>query len=148
MSAANIEPYVAWLATGVILCIAEMLVPGVFLMWLGFAALITGILTFLLPLSVGMQMLCFAIIAIATVYAGRRWTRSDAIASDDPLLNDRMARLMGEVVTLVEPISGGQGRAQVGDSVWSVRGPDCAAGQRMRVTGSTGNVLVVELLEQ
>lgn len=144
MSLAGIEPYIAWLTIGVLLCIAEMVVPGVFLMFMGIAALITGILTYLLPLTVELQLLFFAVIAIASAYAGRRWFRPDAISSDDPMLNDRLARLVGESVTVTEPIVGGKGRAQVGDSVWSVCGPDSAAGSRMRVTGAQGNTLIVE----
>ncbi|MEQ1688339.1 MAG: NfeD family protein [Sphingopyxis sp.] len=144
MSGGEVEPYIAWLTVGVLLCIAEMVLPGVFLMFMGIAALVTGVLTYLLPINMELQLLCFAVIAISSAYIGRRWFRPGAIVTDDPLLNDRLARLVGEVVTLVEPITGGRGRAQVGDSVWSVRGPDTAAGARMRVTGAEGNVLTVE----
>lgn len=146
MSDPHVAPYVVWLIAGVILCIAEMVLPGVFLMFLGIAALITGVLTYLLPINMELQLLCFAVIAIASAYIGRRWFRPGAIVSDDPLLNDRLGRLVGEVVTLIEPIAGGEGRAQVGDSAWNVRGPDAAAGARMRVTGAQGNTLIVEPL--
>ncbi|MEK6542163.1 MAG: NfeD family protein [Pseudomonadota bacterium] len=144
MSGASVAPYVAWLTVGVILCIAEMIVPGVFLMFMGLAALITGILTYLFPITIELQLLCFAVIAIASAYVGRRWFRPSAIVTDDPMLNDRLARLVGEIVTVSDPIVGGKGRAQVGDSVWSVRGPDSAKGSRMRVTGANGNTLIVE----
>jgi membrane protein implicated in regulation of membrane protease activity len=45
---------------------------------------------------------------------------------------------------LLEPISGGYGRARVGDSVWKVSGPELPAGTRVRVTGADGTVLTVE----
>ncbi|MEQ1509177.1 MAG: NfeD family protein [Sphingopyxis sp.] len=144
MSTASVAPYIAWLTVGVILCIAEMVVPGVFLMFMGIAALMTGILTYLFPINVELQLLSFAVIAIASAYIGRRWFRSDAIASDDPLLNDRLGRLVGETAILSEPIVNGKGRAQVGDSVWNVHGPDAAQGSRMRITGAKGTTLTVE----
>lgn len=144
MSGSGVAPYVAWLTVGVILCIAEMVLPGVFLMFMGIAALITGVITYLFPITIELQLLCFAVIAIASAYVGRRWFRPDAIVTDDPMLNDRLARLVGEIVTVTDPIVGGSGRAQVGDSVWSVRGPEAAAGSRMRVTGAQGNTLIVE----
>lgn len=143
MSLSESGPYAIWLGVGILLCIAEMLLPGVFLMWIGIAALLTGVATFILPLGFGLQMLVFALLGITSVYFGRRWTASNAIASDDPMLNDRMARLIGQHVTLVEPIVDGEGRAQVGDGQWNVRGPDAPAGTRMTVTGSSGSILTV-----
>lgn len=138
------EPFAAWLGIGILLCIAEMLLPGVFLMWIGIAALLTGVAIFILPLGFGMQMLVFALFGITSVYFGRRWTASNAIPSDDPMLNDRTARLVGQHVTLVEPIVDGEGRAQVGDGQWNVRGPEAPAGTRMKITGASGGVLTVE----
>ena len=68
----------------------------------------------------------------------------DPIASEDPNLNNRGARLTGEVVTVVEAIADGRGRVKVGDTEWSARGGDAAAGARVRVTGADGAVLLVE----
>lgn len=144
MNLSSIAPHIAWLTVGVIMCIAEMIVPGVFLMWIGIAALLTGLAAFLLPIGTGIQMLVFAVFAIASVYFGRRWSGSRVIPSADPLLNDRLARMVGQSATLVDPIVDGEGRAQVGDGVWNVRGGDAPAGTRMRITGADGMTLLVE----
>ena len=64
----------------------------------------------------------------------------------DPLLNDRIARLVGEVVTVVEPVSDHGGRVRVGDGEWPARGPDAPIGARVRITGATGATLRVEPL--
>ena len=146
MSELGITPYVAWLAAGVILCIIELVAPGVFLLWVGFAALLTGALTFLLPIGVEWQLLIFAVVAIASVYVGRRWSSSDAIETDDPLLNDRLNRMIGESATMVSAMHDGHGRARVGDSVWSVEGPDAPTDTAMRIVGSRGTSLIVEPL--
>jgi inner membrane protein len=140
----TVEPYIAWLSAGVILCALEMIVPGVFLMWIGIAALLTGIAAWLLPIGTTVQLLLFAAAALASIYFGRRWTGSDTIVSDDPLLNDRIGRLIGEVIVVTEPIISGSGRARVADGEWMVRGPDTAAGQHVRVTGAVAGVLTVE----
>ncbi len=132
-----------WLSIGVVLCIAEMLVPGVFLMWLGIAALLTGLAVFILPLPLAAQLLLFALLSVATVYAGRRWSSSDDIPSDDPMLNDRLARLVGEPVVVEEAIVGGRGRVRVGDGVWPASGADAEAGTRLTVTGAANGTLIV-----
>ena len=132
-----------WLSIGVVLCIADLLVPGVFLMWLGIAALLTGLAVFILPIPLAAQLLMFALLSVATVYAGRRWSSSDDIPSDDPMLNDRLARLVGEPVVVEEAIIGGRGRVRVGDGVWPASGADAAAGTRLTVTGAANGTLIV-----
>jgi inner membrane protein len=133
-----------WLIAAAVLGIAELVVPGVYLIWIGLAALITGLATLLLPLPVVAQFALFAVTAFAAVYAGRRYLLNNPIVSDDPKLNDRGARLVGSIVTAVEPVDSAHGRVKVGDSVWSARGADAAVGDRLRVTGSDGSVLFVE----
>ena len=66
------------------------------------------------------------------------------IVSDDPLLNDRGGRMIGEIVTVVEAITDGRGRVKVGDTVWSAKGTDASVGSKVRITGAQGSVLMVE----
>jgi inner membrane protein len=140
----NLADHWLWLIAAAVLGIAELLVPGVYLIWIGLAALIVGVLTLLLPLPVAAQFLLFAVMAFAAVYFGRRYLNQNPIQSSDPMLNDRAARLVGAIVTAVEPVDALQGRVKVGDGVWSARGSDAAVGDRLRVTGADGNVLTVE----
>ncbi len=138
--------YAMWLIAGLLLVSAEMLLPGLYLLYIGIAALLTGAITWALPIAIEWQFASFAVLAIASVFIGRRWTSSNAIDSDDPLLNDRIGRLIGSQVVLVEAIVGGHGRARVGDSEWSVTGPDAPSGTTMRITGAVGNSLQLENL--
>ena len=133
-----------WLIAAAVLGIAELVVPGVYLIWIGLAALVTGVATLLLPLPVVAQFILFTLAAFTAVYAGRRYLLSNPIVSDDPKLNDRGARMIGMIVTAVEPVDSAHGRVKVGDSVWSARGADAAIGERLRVTGSDGSMLFVE----
>jgi len=141
------HPALLWLIAAVALAIAELVVPGVFLVFLAAAAAIIGALTLLFPdLPAAGQLVGFALWSVATVTIGRRWYRDFPVQSADPLLNDRVARLVGEVVTVVEPVSDHAGRVRVGDGEWPARGPEAAAGTRVRITGATGATLRVEPL--
>jgi membrane protein implicated in regulation of membrane protease activity len=133
-----------WLGAGLLLATAEIMLPGVFLIWLGAAALLTGVLSLALPLPIGIEFAIFAIAAIASVFAGRRWFAANPIASTEPLLNERMVRMVGETVIVTDPITGGRGRARVGDGEWIVEGPSAERGTRVRVTQVRGSILVVE----
>ncbi len=140
----NLEAHWFWLLAGMLLGAAEIIVPGFFLIWFALAAIITALLTLLLPIGVAVQIGLFAVFAIITVYAGRRWFASNPIISSDPQLNDRGARLTGEIVTVVEAITNGRGRVKVGDSEWNARGTDAETGAQVRVIGADGAVLLVE----
>ena len=141
-----IEPHWAWLILAGVLGIAEIVMPGIFLIWIGLAALVTGLVTLVLGIPEPLQFALFAMLAIAAVFAGRRWFALNPIESSDPLLNDRAARLVGEQVTVVEAIDGGEGRVRVGDGVWPARGADAPVGTRLRVTGIDRGLLKVEPL--
>ncbi len=140
----GLAPHWWWLGLGLLLCAAEIVAPGFFLLWLGLAALTTGLVAAVLPIGVAVQVGLFGALAIASVYAARRWLLANPIISDDPMLNDRGARMIGEIVTVVEPISNGEGRVKIGDSVWSARGPDSATGSRVRIVSVNGSTLTVE----
>jgi hypothetical protein len=64
--------------------------------------------------------------------------------TDEAALNRRGDSYVGEVVTLAEPIVDGRGKVRVGDTVWLARGPDLAAGRRVRVVAARGTQLEVE----
>lgn len=138
---------VLWLILGVLLLIAEMIAPGAYLMFLGGAAILTGLLSFALPLPIALQVLIFAASSIASVYVAKRWFDVYPILSSAPLLNARVAQMIGQTVEVIEPIEGGSGRVKVGDSVWSATGPDAEVGVRMKIVGAEGNRLSVEPLE-
>lgn len=142
----TLSPHWLWLILGLILATAEIIVPGFFLIWFAAAAVVTGIISLIVPIPIAGQIGLFAILAVITVYGARRWFMVNPIASSDPNLNNRGARLIGEIVLVVEAIEDGQGRVKVGDSVWSASGPDAAIGAKVRVTGGNGSRLNVELI--
>jgi inner membrane protein len=143
----SLQSHYFWLIAGLLLGAAEALIPGFFLIWFAAAAIVTGILAFLLPIPFTGQIAIFAILSVAAVYAGRHWFKKNPIETTDPALNNRGARLAGQVVTVVEAIQHGSGRVKVGDSVWNARGADAALGSPVRITGADGSVLLVEVAD-
>jgi membrane protein implicated in regulation of membrane protease activity len=134
-----------WLIGGVVLLIAEVIAPGFFLMFIGAAAIITGIAALVLPIGLALQLALFAVMAIVIArYGGRRAYASRYDLSTDPLLNDRVGRLLGRVVVVVDAVDSKGGRVRVGDSEWSARGGPAAPGERVRIVDVEGNCLQVE----
>jgi inner membrane protein len=140
-----VEAGAYWLAAALALGLAELAVPGVFLVFLAIGAAITGVLALALPeLPTAAQLGAFAAWSTAAVLIGRRWYVDYPVASEDALLNDRGARLVGRQVVVAAAITGGCGRVRLGDGEWPARGPDAAVGTAMRVAGVEGATLLVE----
>ena len=135
-----------WITLGLVLAALEMLVPGVYLIWLAIAALATGVLTFVVDVPLSMQVVSFVFLSLIAVFSAKRWLRDSPIVSSDPLLNRRGARMVGETAVVTQAIEHGSGRVHLGDSDWIARGPDIAAGERVRVVGCEGSALLVEPL--
>jgi len=145
MSGLPIDPEWLWLIGGVLLLIAELIAPGFFLVFIGGAALATGVIAMLLPLSLPFQLAIFAVLAyLLARIGGRRAYAMKFDYSPDPFLNDRAKRLLGRVVVATQPIDSNGGRVRVGDSEWSARGGPAQPGERVRIVDIEGNCLKVE----
>ena len=145
MSNLPIDPEWLWLIGGVVLLIAELIAPGFFLVFIGGAAIATGFFSLLLPLGVTLQLAIFAVLAFLAVRIGGRRAYSMRYEhSTDPFLNDRVKRMLGQIVVATQPIDSNGGRVRVGDSEWSARGGPANTGERVRVVDIEGNCLKVE----
>lgn len=142
----DIDAHWVWLTLGLVLAALEMVVPGVYLIWLAVAALLTGLLTALLDISVPVQIVDFVFLSLILAFSARRILRDKPIASSDPLMNRRGARMVGEIAVVSQTIENGSGRIHLGDSDWIAHGPDAGIGARVRITGHEGAILLVEPL--
>ena len=130
-----------WMVLGFVLLTLEILVPGVFLLWIGLAALVVGALS-LMFWNAGfwiweIQVVVFLALALVSAYSGKRIMGGRKDDSDQPLLNRRGDQLVGRTATLAEPITNGRGRVKIGDTMWRVSGPDLPAGTKVRVKAAT-----------
>jgi len=141
------ENHWKWLSFAVVLGIAELFVPGIFLIWIAASAALVGIVTFMVGIGQATQLALFGALALGSVYSARRWYKDNPVESEDPLLNDRGARMIGTTVKIIEPVSATSGRAKVGDSVWPARGEPIATGKLARITAVTDGVIHVEKLD-
>ena len=134
----------SWIVAGLVLLALELVLPGGFLLWMGIAGILTGIITLFQPLAWPLQWLIFGVLSLVSIYAWVRLTRGRATQTDRPLLNQRTEHFMGREVVLDQPIVDGFGRLTMGDTKWRVSGPDLPAGQRVRIIDAEGAVLRVE----
>jgi len=133
-----------WWVAAAVLAAVETFMPGAVGIWFAASALVVGALLLIVPIPWQLQLVLFGVLGFVAVAAYRIYVRKHPDESDQPMLNRRGAQYIGQVLTLVEPIDQGFGRARAGDGVWKVSGPNLPAGAAVRVTGCNGTVLVVE----
>ncbi len=133
-----------WLILATVLLILETVIPGVHFLWFGIAAAIIGVLALWTGFAWPVQVLAFALLSVVVVFWVRRYVRPDVTISDLPDLNVRGQQYVGRSLVVEQAIQNGRGKVRLGDSLWSVEGPDTPVGSSVTVTGVRGTVLVVE----
>jgi membrane protein implicated in regulation of membrane protease activity len=136
-----------WFIAGAVLLLLELLMPGVFMLWLGIAAIVTGALSFAIGWSWQAQFIAFAVISLVLVPLWLRVSRRSNAITDQPFLNRRNVGLVGRGFTLEKPIVNGAGTIRIDDTIWRIAGPELPAGSRVKVVRADGAELWVEPVE-
>ena len=134
-----------WLIFGILLVVLEVLAPGVIFLWMGIAAMVTGVMFYFIPgMEWEYQFILFAILSIVSVGGYRLYVRKHPVVDEQPALNRRGQQYVGRILTVTSDIEDGTGKASVDDSQWVVNGADCSAGSKVKVTEVNGTTLHVE----
>jgi inner membrane protein len=141
-------PWWAWVILAGILALAELHVPGSYLVWIALGAALTGAVDAAFGVSVEGQLGTFAagsaLSGIAGYFVYRRWHRR---RRGDAPLNERSLAMVGARGTVCEAILNGRGKVRLGDGVWLANGPDLAAGMPVVVSSVQGTRVVVQAFE-
>ena len=134
----------AWFVLACVLLLFELMTPGVFFIWFGVAAALTGVVDYFFDLPWQAELVLFAALSVVAVVAGRRFYRGSGMEpADNPHLNRRQMGYVGRSFTLHQPIADGCGKLTIEDTVWDIEGPDLPAGTRVKVTAVKGMSLIV-----
>lgn len=136
-----------WWVLALVLIAGEVLAPGFFLLWIGIAAGVMGIVTWVVPgLGALGQAIVFVVLAFASCFFYWKFVRARLARGDDPAartLSRRGDQLVGQRYVLAEAIVNGRGKARVGDGQWLVAGPDLPVGAEVEVVAVEGSLLKV-----
>ena len=136
-----------WWAIGVGLIVLELLMPSTVLLWPGLAAGVVGLILLIFEdLGWRYQLLWFAVLSVACLVVGRRYMLARHKPEDESTLNRRAEQHLGREFVIEEAIHNGRGQIKLDGVIWKLKGPDLAAGSRVKVSGSDGVALVVEAM--
>ena len=131
-----------WLIAGIAIAAAEVLHPGIYLIWVGLAACGVGAARLIWPLSVEWQLGGFLLLALVLL-APAVWRRSNR-PSTDPV-NAPGVGIVGRTCKALE-FTGAEGRVRFRDATWqaeAVGGVIPLAGAHLRIVGVRGATLLV-----
>lgn len=126
-----------WTGLGLLAMAAELLLPGAFLIWIGAAAVGTGLLVLLAAPGPVWSLLAYVLMLALGIGLSLRLLRPRR-ARPERALNTPAAGLVGRQGVMLTPE-----RVRVGDSDWPAQGTGLAAGQPVAVVGVEGMTLLV-----
>ncbi len=137
-----------WWSAAILLLVGEIALPGVYLLWIGLAASVTGVFAWLFPgLEYEGHALIFAGLGTVSIYIGHRYVYGKNGPEEDMPVNRRGQNHIGKTYVVSDAIKNGQGHVSVGDGRWLAEGPDTDAGEKVRVISVEGTILKVESIQ-
>ena len=123
-----------WVAVGAALLAVEMATGSGYLLWPAGSAGAVALVALLNLARLGWDFVVFALLTIATTYAGRRWLRRPEQTGPD--INDPHHRLVGRKGSAACAFDRGEGRVLVDGKEWAAEldgEADLAKGDRIEV---------------
>ncbi len=135
-----------WMIIAVILIGLEFLAPGIYFMWVGFAALVVSGVTYLFPeIFWVIQALMFSALSVVSVLIGKKYLMEKDMQSDDTTLNRRGSQYVGRVCEVAVAFTNGKGKVKIEDTLWSAIGPkDFKLGAKVKVVALEGTRVKVD----
>ncbi len=138
-----------WIAVGLAFALAELVLPGIYLLWFGIAGVLTGLsVGFVSYAELDMQFVRFAILAFLSVGIGVALTRRKSDVSVSTHIGTIDEAHIGKTVVLTEALENGVGWAKLSDSLIKVQGPDLPIGTQVTLVEMQGTAFRVEAVEK
>jgi membrane protein implicated in regulation of membrane protease activity len=144
-------PWWAWIVLAGVLALAEMVVPGAYLMWIALGAAITAIAAGATGMILEGQLAVFAVATSVSCLGGYFVYRAlvPVVDGDGEVpLNAPRRSMVGAHGTVCEAFVNGRGKVRIGDTVWLADGPDLPEGSPVVVAGVRGTRLDVRRQEE
>lgn len=129
-----------WLVVGLTLLILESLIPGVYIMWFAFGALITSLFTDILT-EISQQIFLFVVVSFISLYTYIKFTenkKSEEKKEVEIETNDYLINQYGETIS--------NRRVKVGDTEWLIANQSYSfkKGEKVIVKKVLGSSLFIE----
>lgn len=147
--------FIEWTGLGLLLVLLELFVPGIYLVFFGFAALTVagGIYFLAVPVDPIYQILEFAIFSVIYASIGFViYNRTKALLNDKKHenLNDLASQYIGQNVTVAQDVVAGKTKVAIGDGFWLAQtDADLKKGDKALIVGvRNGLIFLIEPVKE
>ena len=142
------EPWIIWVALGIICVIIEIFTPGFLFLSFGIGAILTGLIALIIP-SITFQILAFAVITLVVFILSRKFSKK-FISSNYEETN--VKALIGKTGKVTEKIPANEkGYVKIGGEEWAAVSKDkteIPKDSRIKVNDIDGNKLIVTTIDE
>lgn len=134
-----------WMVLGFALVVLETVLPNVFVIWFGLGAIVVGLLSSMINISLSIQLTIFAILSVlfsVSYYFYNKKKEDKSDKKDD--LNNFNHAMLNSVGIVVEMLTDEEGRAKIGDTTWKIKGKNLSVNDKIKVHHVDGLVLHVQ----
>ena len=146
--------YLGWSIIGILLAIAELFVPGSYLVCISLSSFTMGVLVNFIEFTTT-KSIVITFFALSTVYTALGWwfynKVLDKIFKKAKKVNNTESFYIGKTCQLTKDVVGGRAQAKVGDGFWIVEteDEDLKQGDKVKIIGvQDGVILKVERYEK
>ena len=136
-----------WIVGGIVLVLAELVIPSFFIVWFGLGALLTGLLTLAFGLAVTAQLATWTLASLAMAGLWFRVFKQSFVKTRVGTADGEVIGEIGLLVSAVAPFERGKVRFQrpvLGSEEWvCLADAAIAAGERVKVVAVEGSFLKV-----
>ncbi len=145
---ANIA-YWHWIVFGLLLILTEIMTVSFILLWFGVSAILVGVLLWLLPISLTMQLLIWTLLSLFNVFAWFKWVSPHL--KNKTLSGMAKEKMIGQIGTVIDYNSVQPDRGLLrfpapilGNDEWQfICSDEIEVGSRVIVKEFSGNTLIV-----
>jgi len=142
------DPWIIWVAVGIICIIIEIFTPGFLFLSFGVGAIITGLLALIIP-SIAFQVLTFAIVSLLAFLLSKKFSKK-LISTDYEETNVKaLVNKIGKVTQKIP--TNEKGYVKIGGEEWAAVSRDnkeIEKDARVIVSDIEGNKVIVTIVEE
>jgi inner membrane protein len=142
------DPKFLWLVLGLLLCIIEITIPGLVIIFFGLGAISVGVMCFIAPISLNYQLLIFICSSVFYLVMFRRWFKTLFFKSKESAAVAVDAEFVGKQAKVTQKVEPGRvGKVELHGTVWEAVSKDVVPeGEMVMVIDKKNITLEVESL--
>jgi hypothetical protein len=117
-----VSPVINWVTVGFILALLELFIPGIYLIWFGFAAFAVAVIVSCCEIVFTTQLIWFAVLsavfAVCGLFVYRGIFKKIKTPQEYSNLNDSAEQYVGSLVTVTEDVTDNRTKVKIGDTYW------------------------------